>query len=136
MALWGRYMRVNNSIDQYIFTDCAIDRNGPTKRSDVGPYFRPKSVKDVLAQTGGTAMLPCRFNGPGICPKFRWRVERAHEQRARINLTAGIGKWDKWVDKGVSPTSGWLPNALDNCMPPSKVEVTGRTPSASSSMSA
>ncbi|KOC66012.1 hypothetical protein WH47_12811 [Habropoda laboriosa] len=24
------------------------------------------SVKDVLAQTGGNAMLPCRFTGPGI----------------------------------------------------------------------
>ncbi|XP_025153859.1 uncharacterized protein LOC105189358 isoform X1 [Harpegnathos saltator] len=67
--------------------DCAIDRNGPTKRSDVGPYFRPKSVKDVLAQTGGTAMLPCRFNGPGIgtsdhCRDVQLRCALDHSTRA------------------------------------------------------
>ncbi|CAL7939876.1 unnamed protein product [Xylocopa violacea] len=29
------------------------------------------SVKDVLAQTGGNAMLPCRFTGPGIVTWIR-----------------------------------------------------------------
>lgn len=36
-------------------------------------------------------------------------VGRAREQRAKINFTPGMGKWGKWIDKGVSPTSGWLP---------------------------
>ncbi|XP_032689253.1 neurotrimin-like isoform X2 [Odontomachus brunneus] len=63
--------------------DCAIDRGGPTKQSDVGAYLRPKSVKDVLAQTGGNALLPCRFNGPGIVTWIR--------RKDRQLLTVGWG---------------------------------------------
>ncbi|XP_014467918.1 PREDICTED: titin-like isoform X2 [Dinoponera quadriceps] len=63
--------------------DCAIDRGGPTKQSDVGSYPRPKSVKDVLAQTGGNALLPCRFNGPGIVTWIR--------RKDRLLLTVGRG---------------------------------------------
>lgn len=33
----------------------------------------------------------------------------AREQRAKINFTPGMGKWGKWIDKGVSPTLGWPP---------------------------
>ncbi|KYN02120.1 hypothetical protein ALC62_07111, partial [Cyphomyrmex costatus] len=110
-----------------IFTEGAIERGGSTKETDpVDPRVRPKFIKDVLAQTGGNALLPCQFNSPGIFSKVSL-VERAHEQRAKINFTPGMGKWGKWIDKDVSLTN----NALDNCMPPSKVEVTGRTPSAS-----
>ncbi|KYQ50661.1 hypothetical protein ALC60_10257, partial [Trachymyrmex zeteki] len=110
-----------------IFTDGAIERNGSTKETDpVDSRARPTFIKDVLAQTGGNALLPCQFSSPGIFPKVSL-VGRAREQRAKINFTPRMGKWGKWIDKGVSPTN----SALDNCMPPSKVEVTGRTPSAS-----
>lgn len=33
------------------------------------------SVKDVLAQSGGNAMLPCRFSGPGIVSTHMYRGE-------------------------------------------------------------
>lgn len=47
--------------------DCAIERGGSTKENDpVDPRARPKFIKDVLAQTGGNALLPCQFNSPGI----------------------------------------------------------------------
>jgi len=46
-------------------------------------------------------------------PKFRAGVsERARERAnkgAEINFTPGTRKWAKWVDKGVSPTSGRPP---------------------------
>lgn len=43
----------------------------------------PGSVKDVLAQTGGNAMLPCRFTGPGIVTWIR--------RKDRQLLTLGRG---------------------------------------------
>ncbi|XP_029156412.1 zwei Ig domain protein zig-8-like [Nylanderia fulva] len=46
--------------------DGAIERGGSRKETDIDPYVRPKSVKDVLAQSSGNALLPCRFNGSGI----------------------------------------------------------------------
>ncbi|EGI68573.1 hypothetical protein G5I_02767, partial [Acromyrmex echinatior] len=118
---------VNVKVLYRIFTDGVIERGDSIKETDpVDPRARSKFIKDVLAQTGGNALLPCQFNSPGIFPKISL-VGRAREQRAKINFTPGMGKWGKWIDKGVSPTN----SALDNCMPPSKVEVTGRTPSAS-----
>lgn len=41
------------------------------------------SVKDVLAQSGGNAMLPCRFSGPGIVTWIR--------RKDRQLLTLGTG---------------------------------------------
>lgn len=50
-----------------IFIDGAIERGGSTKESDlVDPRAKPKFIKDVLAQTGGNALLPCQFHSPGI----------------------------------------------------------------------
>ncbi|EZA57125.1 hypothetical protein X777_01731 [Ooceraea biroi] len=47
-----------------LMEDGAIDGGESTKQSDVEAYQRP--AKNVVAQTGGNALLPCRFNGPGI----------------------------------------------------------------------
>ncbi|EFN65768.1 hypothetical protein EAG_01259 [Camponotus floridanus] len=44
----------------------AIEQSGSMKESDIDPYMKSKSVKDVLAQSSGNALLPCRFNSPGI----------------------------------------------------------------------
>ncbi|XP_012221339.1 neuronal growth regulator 1-like [Linepithema humile] len=46
--------------------DAAIERGKSIKENE-----RSKSIKDVLAQTGGTALLPCRYNGPGIATWIR-----------------------------------------------------------------
>lgn len=48
------------------FTDGAIEIGKSTREGTVDSYSRPKFIKDILAQTGGNALLPCRFNGPGI----------------------------------------------------------------------
>lgn len=53
----------NNFKFFHIVTDGAIRRGESAKESDVDPHIKPKSV---LAQTGGNALLPCRFSGPGI----------------------------------------------------------------------
>ncbi|KYN38598.1 Hemicentin-1 [Trachymyrmex septentrionalis] len=52
--------------------DGAIERGGSTKETDsVDPRARPKFIKDVLAQTGRNALLPCQFNSPGIVTWIR-----------------------------------------------------------------
>ncbi|GAB1863755.1 Tyrosine-protein kinase-like 7 [Camponotus japonicus] len=49
----------------------AIEQSGSMKESDIDPYMKSKSVKDVLAQSSGNALLPCRFNSPGIVTWIR-----------------------------------------------------------------
>jgi len=49
-----------------IFIDGAIEQGESTKENNpIDPCAR-KFIKDVLAQTGGNALLPCQFNSPGI----------------------------------------------------------------------
>ncbi|RLU20049.1 hypothetical protein DMN91_006655 [Ooceraea biroi] len=65
--------------------DGAIDGGESTKQSDVEAYQRP--AKNVVAQTGGNALLPCRFNGPGI---VTWiRQGHAKNRKDRQLLTVG-----------------------------------------------
>lgn len=49
----------------------AIERSESMKESDIDPYMKSKSIKDVLAQSNGNALLPCRFNSPGIVTWIR-----------------------------------------------------------------
>ncbi|XP_011639597.1 uncharacterized protein LOC105428798 [Pogonomyrmex barbatus] len=66
--------------------DGAIERRQSTKESDlVDPRARPKFIKDILAQTGGNALLPCQSNSPGI---VTWTRQR---EKDRQLLTVGRG---------------------------------------------
>ncbi|XP_011049509.1 PREDICTED: uncharacterized protein LOC105143143 isoform X2 [Acromyrmex echinatior] len=52
--------------------DGVIERGDSIKETDpVDPRARSKFIKDVLAQTGGNALLPCQFNSPGIVTWIR-----------------------------------------------------------------
>ncbi|KAG5319028.1 OBSCN protein, partial [Pseudoatta argentina] len=52
--------------------DGVIERGDSIKETDpVDPCARSKFIKDVLAQTGGNALLPCQFNSPGIVTWIR-----------------------------------------------------------------
>lgn len=76
-----------------MFPDGAVRSEKPANeenRNNVVPSVAV-SVKDVLAQSGGNAMLPCRFSGPGIVSTPNIYVHRRTYVRSVNDVYKGGG---------------------------------------------
>lgn len=76
-----------------MFPDGAVRSEKPANeenRNNVLPSLAV-SVKDVLAQSGGNAMLPCRFSGPGIVSTPNIYVHRRTYVRSVNDVYKGGG---------------------------------------------
>lgn len=91
-----------------MFPDGAVRSEKPANeenRNNVVPSVAV-SVKDVLAQSGGNAMLPCRFSGPGIVSTPNIYVHRRTYVRSVNDVYKGGGaRVYEWTPPPPPPSS-------------------------------